>query len=340
MALSSSTINRLEQVLGRDAASEIHRTFASIKGSFAHTFSSSIGVNGVSYEWPTRNASGALTNDGHGLLSWTILAGVGTVTSVGLRMPAEYSVVGSPVSFSGDFVVDKVPQSANVVYAGPSSGVRSRPTFRRLVVDDLPEIPIDKVEGLRREIDATASSAALGEMGKVVESVVSTSGEKSDRAEVMEGLATKVSRGDFDERVAELWREVEKKADLGRLELLLRDVRELCDEMKEKIDGKLETKASLDGPSFGGTTTTANLAIVDGSTISMGQSRGTRVGGTRHEKLAFYGAIPVSQPAGSIITAIVNLGLVRDPSIWMDDIVGLVARLEAIERRLGEEADG
>lgn len=64
--------------------------------------------------------------------------GSGTVTSVGLTVPAEFSVSGSPVTTSGTLAVSKANQSANLVYAGPSSGAAAAPTFRSLVAADIP----------------------------------------------------------------------------------------------------------------------------------------------------------------------------------------------------------
>jgi len=64
--------------------------------------------------------------------------GGGTVTSIGLTVPAEFSVAGSPVTVSGTLAVTKATQSANKVYAGPSSGGVAQPTFRSLVAADLP----------------------------------------------------------------------------------------------------------------------------------------------------------------------------------------------------------
>lgn len=64
--------------------------------------------------------------------------GAGTVTSVALSAPAEFSVSGSPVTGSGTLTFTKANQSANLVYAGPSSGGAAPPTFRALASDDLP----------------------------------------------------------------------------------------------------------------------------------------------------------------------------------------------------------
>jgi hypothetical protein len=72
--------------------------------------------------------------------SWAPVTGIlpGTVTSVGLTMPAEFSVSGSPVTSSGTLAVTKALEAPNTVWAGPSSGVAAVPSFRALVPADLP----------------------------------------------------------------------------------------------------------------------------------------------------------------------------------------------------------
>lgn len=346
MEFSSATIRRFEQVLGKDAAAEIHERFAAVGGSVVHTegeedikgrkiFFDSIDINGVPYEWPISEGCGVLTNDGDGNLSWTVLAGVGTVTSVGLRMPPEYIVSESPVSFSGDFVVDKAPQAANSIYAGPLSGGKAQPSFRKLVVSDIPTLPVGKIDLLKEELEALATVSSLEEMRRVLDSLISDYQRKSDRSEVMEGLSSKVSVKEFDHVKEGLFRAIGRKSDAVELESGLERVEATGRKIKDEVCEHLDTKAPVDSPSFVGTVMTSDISVADGSSISLGQNKGVRVGKSRHEKLAFYGAIPVPQPSGNIITALANLGLVREPSIWMDDIVGLKARLDAIEERLG-----
>lgn len=70
--------------------------------------------------------------------TWATPAGAGTVTSVGLAAPAIFSVSGSPVTTSGTLTFALATQSANLVWAGPSSGPAAAPTFRGLVAADLP----------------------------------------------------------------------------------------------------------------------------------------------------------------------------------------------------------
>jgi hypothetical protein len=65
-------------------------------------------------------------------------AGTGTVTSVGLTMPAEFTVGGSPIIGAGTIAVTKANENANQGFFGPTSGVPAQPTFRALVTADLP----------------------------------------------------------------------------------------------------------------------------------------------------------------------------------------------------------
>ena len=71
-------------------------------------------------------------------LVWGALPGGGTVTSVGLSMPSQFTVTNSPVITSGSLTAAWNAQVANRVLAGPGSGANAAPTFRALVNDDLP----------------------------------------------------------------------------------------------------------------------------------------------------------------------------------------------------------
>lgn len=96
-----------------------------------------------------------------GLRSWVPSptvggGGSGTVTSVGLALPAEFSVTGSPVTGSGTLTGTKANQSANTVWAGPTTGSAAAPTFRSLAGDDIP--PLDAV----KIATGTVATARLG----------------------------------------------------------------------------------------------------------------------------------------------------------------------------------
>jgi hypothetical protein len=69
-------------------------------------------------------------------------AGNGTVTSVAITAPTSvFDISGSPVTESGTLALTFDSQSANTVFAGPSSGGATTPTFRALVAGDIPALP-------------------------------------------------------------------------------------------------------------------------------------------------------------------------------------------------------
>jgi hypothetical protein len=94
---------------------------------------------------------------------------VGTVTSVGLSLPTQFTVTNSPVTSSGTLTAAWNTQTANYVLAGPTTGAAAVPTFRALVAGDVPALsyvssvsataPITSTGGLTPTIAVT--SAAL-----------------------------------------------------------------------------------------------------------------------------------------------------------------------------------
>ena len=66
--------------------------------------------------------------------------GAGTVTSVGLSLPAIFNVSNPTVTTSGTLTAALANQSASVVLAGPATGSEAAPAFRALVGADLPVI--------------------------------------------------------------------------------------------------------------------------------------------------------------------------------------------------------
>ena len=65
-------------------------------------------------------------------------AGSGSVTSVALSLPAQFSVSGSPVTGAGTLTAGWANQTANTFFTGPATGAATVPTFRALVTADLP----------------------------------------------------------------------------------------------------------------------------------------------------------------------------------------------------------
>lgn len=62
----------------------------------------------------------------------------GTVTSVAMTVPTQFSVAGSPVTGSGTLAVTWQTQTANRILSGPATGSAAAPTFRALVNADFP----------------------------------------------------------------------------------------------------------------------------------------------------------------------------------------------------------
>lgn len=77
-------------------------------------------------------ANGRITISQYGIVTNT-----GTVTSVAATVPAELSVSGSPITTSGTLAFSWANQSANLIFAGPSSGGAAAPAFRAAVIADL-----------------------------------------------------------------------------------------------------------------------------------------------------------------------------------------------------------
>lgn len=77
-----------------------------------------------------------------GIPTWAAPATSGTVTSVALSMPAIFSVAGSPITSSGTLAVTLATETANTVWAGPTTGSAATPTFRALVGADIPGFTI------------------------------------------------------------------------------------------------------------------------------------------------------------------------------------------------------
>jgi hypothetical protein len=102
------------------------------QGSPATWKSLPIGSNG---QVPTSNGTD---------VSWQTPS-TGGLTSVGLSMPAQFTVTNSPLTQNGTIGVTWNTQNANAILAGPSSGNPAAPSFRPLAAADIPNLDTSKL---------------------------------------------------------------------------------------------------------------------------------------------------------------------------------------------------
>lgn len=92
----------------------------------------------------------------------------GTVSSVALADASTtpiYAVSGSPVTSSGTLTLTLNTQTANKIFAGPSTGSAAEPTFRSLVAADIPDLSATYVT--QSEVGANNGVASLDSSGKI-----------------------------------------------------------------------------------------------------------------------------------------------------------------------------
>lgn len=81
------------------------------------------------------------------------------------------------------------------------------------------------------------------------------------------------------------------------------------------INFKNTSGTVIAGISSAGDITINQINIGDAKNIVLGSSTGTKIGTATSQKLGFYNATPIVQPAGNIVTALSNLGLVGTPTL-------------------------
>ena len=106
--------------------------------------------------------------------TWSTPAISGSVTSVGLSLPSIFTVSGTPVTSSGTLSAVLANETANYIFAGPTSGASAAPTFRALVNAD---IPSSTVNGTAIAFGTTNTiTAAAGTLtGTILNSTVTNS---------------------------------------------------------------------------------------------------------------------------------------------------------------------
>lgn len=83
------------------------------------------------------------------------------VTSIALSLPSIFTVSGSPVTTTGTLTGTLATQSANTIFAGPTSST-AVPTFRSLVAGDIPALPFSGITGTVPVAQGGTGLTALG----------------------------------------------------------------------------------------------------------------------------------------------------------------------------------
>ncbi len=103
-------------------------------------------------------------------------------TSIGLNMPAQFSVTGSPVNNNGTFGVTWANQNQNQVLASPD-GSNGTPTFRALTSNDIPNLNASKITAGTLNVAQGGTGAATltgmlkGNGTSPISTVTATAGE-------------------------------------------------------------------------------------------------------------------------------------------------------------------
>lgn len=140
---------------GTNTGDQIVTLTSDVTGSGTGTFATTISGHAVTYAkiqqastatllgnptGSTANVQEVTLGTGLSFVGSTLVGNIGTVTSVAMTVPTGLSVSGSPITGSGTFAVTWSTESANLVFAGPTSGGASAPTFRSLVANDIPTL--------------------------------------------------------------------------------------------------------------------------------------------------------------------------------------------------------
>ncbi len=177
-------------LIGTNTGDQTITLTSDVTGSGTGSFATTIGANKVTYgKMQQVSATSKLLGSssttlpvqeitlGTGIsMSGTTLSATGTggtVTSVALTLPSIFSVAGSPVTTSGTLAGSLATQSANKVFAGPTSGVAAAPTFRSLVSADLPLATTSTVGGVTV---GTGLSVAAGVISANTQTATGTAG--------------------------------------------------------------------------------------------------------------------------------------------------------------------
>lgn len=142
-------------------------------------------------------ANYVLTSNGT-TASWQPVSGSGTVTSVALSDGSTtpiYTVSGSPVTGSGTITETLINQSANTIFAGPTTGSASQPSFRALVANDIPSLSSSYVTTVNGSSGAITLNAISQLTGDVTTSAASGSQSEASTVAKIQGVSVGTPTG-------------------------------------------------------------------------------------------------------------------------------------------------
>ncbi len=139
-ALTSATNTTASMVVGTGA-------------SLGVTGTGTVTATGLS---PAPSTSGTFWGYNGTAQGWYTPSGSGTVTSVGLTVPADETVTGSPITTSGTLAVTRNSESANLFLASPN-GASGVPSYRAIVAADVPTLN-QNTTGTASNVTATSNS--------------------------------------------------------------------------------------------------------------------------------------------------------------------------------------
>ena len=118
---------------------------------------------------------------------------VGTVTSVGLTVPAIFSLSTPTITSGGTFALTLANQTSRHAFLAPNGG--GIPSFRAVEPDDLPSLAISKITGLQTALDGKLSTTGTAALATNVTGVVvlangGTSGTNAESARTGLGATT------------------------------------------------------------------------------------------------------------------------------------------------------
>ena len=113
-----------------------------------HDSSPAFSVSSSNITWNASNAGFNVGVSDKASITYTGVSGSpSAVTSVGATVPAFMTISGSPITSSGTLAFGLANESANTIFAGPTTGSAAAPSFRSIVLADLPALSANTVLG-------------------------------------------------------------------------------------------------------------------------------------------------------------------------------------------------